>query len=88
MATSYNDYLHILAELWINFEDDERLTSLFEFNNLGFPLAYAQANNLAVITDEGARYVTQTWQSVLDGFELEDIGFDSFDDFVVAAELE
>ena len=34
------DKAGVLAELWINYRDDEDFTDFIEYNDIGLPLAY------------------------------------------------
>ncbi len=40
MATTFENKCAILADLWLNYKDNEELEDFVEYNDLGLPLAY------------------------------------------------
>lgn len=76
--TDFSNRCNLLAELWIDFRDDEDFVGFIESNDLGFPLAYAFANKLANLTDVGETLINETWDLLLEALDIkEDVGFDS-----------
>jgi hypothetical protein len=65
----------ILADLWLNYKDDEQLQDFFEYNDIGIPLGYAIAEELAKPTEIGVRYVEETYALLLESLELPDVEF-------------
>lgn len=61
MATNFSNKCAILAELWMNYRDDEQLQDFVEYNDLGLPLAYIINTELATITSVGELYVNETF---------------------------
>lgn len=52
----------VLAELWINYRDDEDFTDFIEYNDIGLPLAYFVAEGLVSDTSPlGDQYITETF---------------------------
>jgi hypothetical protein len=84
--TSFDKKCEILADLWLNFKNDEEFLDFFEYNDLGLPLAYAVANGIVETTDMAARFIEETFALLLDALEAEDIGFESIDDLLALDE--
>jgi len=51
----------ILAELWMNYRDDEDLKDFVEYNDLGLPLAYFLMNELVLPTKQAELYIDETY---------------------------
>jgi hypothetical protein len=49
-------------------------------------LAYLTKENLCEVSDDGARYITETWQLFLAGLNIKDEGFDSLEELFSIAE--
>ena len=77
--TDFTNICEILGSLYANYKEDEDLKDFIEFNDLGLPLAYFVSEGLAEVSDDGARYITETWQLFLASMDLQDIGWDSLD---------
>jgi hypothetical protein len=70
----------ILADLWLNYRDDEQLKDFIEYNDIGIPLGYAIAEELAKPTEIGVRYVEESYALLCEALELpDDIEWDSLD---------
>jgi hypothetical protein len=77
--TDFSNVCDILGELYANYKEDKEFKDFIEFNDLGLPLAYLTRENLAVPSDDGARYIMETWEIFLTGLKLEDTGFTDLD---------
>ena len=49
----------ILGDLWLNYRNDE---DFIEYNDLGLPLAYAFANDIAKETELAERYINESYE--------------------------
>lgn len=78
--TPFSSKCEILADLWMNYRDDDEFVDFVEYNDLGLPLAYAVTNNIATVTDNGTALISETWDLFLSAQSLEDTGFESLDD--------
>lgn len=79
--TEFTNKVKILAELWIDYRDDEQFEDFCEYNDLGLPLAYLTDNGLATSTELGNKYIQETFDLFLTALEIEeDTGFESLDD--------
>jgi hypothetical protein len=82
-STTYSDKVAILAELWLNYKDDEEFTDFVEYNDLGLPLAYAIANEIVKSTDIAEKFINETFDLLLAGLEIDsDTGFESLEDLL------
>jgi hypothetical protein len=77
----------ILADLWLNYRNDEQFTDFIEYNDLGLPLAYALANDIITTSPTVERFVNETFDLLLAGLEIDnDYGFESLDDLLDQSE--
>ena len=67
----------ILGSLWINYRQDEQFQDFIEYNDIGLPLAYAFAEEIAKPTEISEKYIDETYNLLLEALELEDELFDS-----------
>ena len=61
MAMDFSKKCEVLAELWINYKTDDNLSDFIEYNDLGLPMAYMVNTGLSNLTDEGMKYVNETY---------------------------
>jgi hypothetical protein len=78
--TDFSNRAEILAELWMEFRDDEELQDFIEYNDLGLPLAYLVTNKFCEVSALGIAYINETFDLFLTSLELEDTGFETLDD--------
>ena len=84
--TDFSNKVKILAKLWIDFRDDEKLKDFIEYNDMGLPLAYLSENMLSVPTELGNKYIEETFEMLLVALEIEeDTGFESLDELFGSA---
>jgi len=74
----------VLGSLYANYKEEEEFKDFIDFNDLGLPLAYFVSEGLCEVSDDGARYITETWQLFLASMELQDTGWDSLDQLFAA----
>jgi len=86
IVTDFRNVCEILGKLYSVYKDDEEFKDFIEFNDLGLPLAYFVAENLCEVSDDGSRYITETWALFLAGLNLEDTGFSDLDEVFEIAE--
>ena len=70
----------ILADLWLNHKDDAELEDFIDYNDIGLPLAYGFAEELAKPTEIGTKYVSETYALLLESLDLPDIEWQSLED--------
>jgi hypothetical protein len=84
--TDFSSVCDILGDLHSNYKDDKNFKDFIEFNDLGLPLAYLTSQNLCEVSDDGARYITETWDLFLAGLNIKDEGFETLDDLLEIVE--
>ena len=72
----------ILGDLWLNYRQDEQFADFIEYNDIGLPLAYAFANEIAKPTGIAEQYIEETYSLFLEALEIEDEVFDSLDEML------
>jgi hypothetical protein len=77
MTTDFSKQLSILGEFYQNYKDDVDLADFIDFNDLGLPLAYFASEGLCQVSDDGMRYIAETWDLFLVALEIKDEGFES-----------
>jgi hypothetical protein len=78
--TPYSNKCQILADLWMEYRDDEEFKDFIEYSDLGLPLAYAISAGVVESTLTAQGFIEETWNIFLAGLEIEDSGFDTLDD--------
>ena len=88
MATQFKSKCDILAELWLNYKEDEDFQEFIKYNDLGLPLAYVLATEIVDVTPTAENFVNETFDLLLGGLAMEDSdeGFDSLDDVLALGE--
>jgi hypothetical protein len=84
--TDFSNICDILGDLYSNYKEDKNFGDFIEFNDLGLPLAYLASENLCEPSDDGIRYVTETWDLFLAGLKVKDEGFEDLDQLLGFAE--
>lgn len=81
-ATSFEDKCDILADIWLNYRDEEDFKDFIEYNDLGLPLAYAIGEDIVKITPIAEKFINETFELLLAGLEIEDTGFETLDEML------
>lgn len=85
-TTPFSNKVLILAELWMDYREDEAFVELIKYGDLGFPLAYAIAENIVEPTPLAKQYINELWELFLSELGVEDTGtFESVGDVFDAA---
>lgn len=82
METSFDSKCAILAEIFVDYKEDAEFNDFREYNDLGLPLAYAISNGIVSVTSQAERFVNETFDLLLAGLGLEDIGFETIEDLL------
>jgi hypothetical protein len=80
--TEISNQIIILAELYANYREDKGFQEFVEFNDLGLPLAYLSSEGLAMPSEDGLRYIAETFELFLGSLDIEDTGFTSLDEML------
>ena len=82
-TTTFESKSLILGQLWLNYKGDDELADFFEYNDLGLPLAFAFAEGIINHTPTLEKYINESFDLLLAGFEVEDTGFEDITDLMV-----
>jgi hypothetical protein len=69
----------ILAELWMNYRDDDELQDFIEYNDLGLPLSYFLMNEIVLPTEQTHIYINETYDLLVAALGVEDGQWESLD---------
>lgn len=86
ITTPFSNKASILAELWMNYRDDDNFRDFIEYNDLGLPLAYAIAENIVSVSDKAKLFIEETFDVFLAGMDIEDTGFETLDSLLSQSE--
>jgi hypothetical protein len=84
MANDFSNKISILAELWMNYRDDEQLQDFVEYNDLGLPLAYFLMNELVLPTKQAEIYIEESYNLLVASLGAEDDEYESLDELLSA----
>ena len=87
MTTDFSNKITILAELWMNYREDDHLDDFMEYNDLGLPMAYLLMNEIVLPNEQSALYIDETFDLLLSALSVEDKGFESLDELLAAADM-
>jgi hypothetical protein len=76
----------ILAELWMNYRDDDQIKDFVDYNDLGLPLAYLITNEIVIPTKQAELYINETYDLLLASLEVEDEEYQSLDEMMDSSE--
>ena len=78
----FQNKITILAELWMNYRDDEELQDFVEYNDLGLPLSYFLMNEIVLPTDQAEIYINETYDLLIASLSVEDKQWESLDEML------
>ena len=78
----FENKITILAELWMNYRDDEGLQDFVEYNDLGLPLAYFLTNEIVLPTPQSELYINETYDLLIASLTVEDRQWESLDELL------
>jgi len=76
----------ILADLWLNYKTDQQLEDFMEYNDIGLPLAYAFAEDLAKPTVLAEKYISETYALLVEALNIPDEEYESLEEMLDASE--
>ena len=74
-TTPYSDVVIILAELWMDYREQETMKELIAYGDLAFPLSYAISEGIVESTPLAEQYINEVWSLLLGQLGVEDTGF-------------
>jgi hypothetical protein len=78
-GNTFENKITILAELWMNYRDDENLQDFLDYNDLGLPLAYLLMNEIVLPTSQSEIYINETYDLLIASLTVEDREWQSLD---------
>lgn len=81
-TTEFRSKCEILADLWLNYRDDEEFRDFVSYNDLGLPLAYAIANSIIEQNGIVEPFINEAWDLLIAGLGIEDTGFEALDELL------
>lgn len=85
-TTDFSAKTNILADLWMDYRDDENFKQFIEYNDLGLPIAYAIDNGIVDVSPMAEQFINESFRLLLAALGLEDEGFDNINDLFARAE--
>jgi hypothetical protein len=73
---------NILAELWMDYRQQEDLQDFIQYNDLGLPLGFLVSEELVTANDKAITMINETFDLFLATLEIEDQGFESLDEML------
>jgi hypothetical protein len=70
-ATTFENKVEILSELYSNYKDDEQFAQFMTYNDIGLPLAYLISSRLATATLDGEKYIDESFDMFATGLNLD-----------------
>jgi hypothetical protein len=82
-TTEFQDKTSILADVWLNYRDEEMFDDFIEYNDLGLPLAYlVDSGVVEAKSDQAKAFINETFALLLAGVGIEDTGFTTLDEIL------
>ena len=81
-GNTFDNKISILAELWMNYRDDEDLQDFVEYNDLGLPLAYFLMNEIVLPTSQSELYINETYDLFIASLQVADKEWESLDELL------
>jgi hypothetical protein len=81
-GTTQDNKTSILAELWMEYKNDEEFDDFMQYNDLGLPLAYAISNGIVDGTEQSEKFINETFELLLTILGIEDQGFETLNDLL------
>ena len=79
---SFENKSTILAELWMNYREDDQIKDFIEYNDLGLPLAYLITNEIVIPTNQADIYINESYDLLVAALEVEDLEYESLDEMM------
>ena len=81
-GNTFENKITILAELWMNYRDDDELNDFIEYNDIGLPLAYLLMNEIVLPTLQSSVYIDETYNLLITSLTVEDKEWASLDELL------
>ena len=84
MTTTFENKCIILADLWLNYRNDDNFDDFIQYNDMGLPLAYALSEGIVKGTELSDKFIDETFDLLLRAIGIEDTGFENLDDVLMS----
>lgn len=89
METSFENRCNILSELWLNYRDNKDFQDFVKYNDIALPLSFMISEGIIENPGElASSFVDETFDLLLKAVGQEDLGFETLDSLLKAAEEE
>lgn len=82
-GTTFENKCNILSEVWVDYRDEKDLEEFLTYNDLGLPLGFMVSEALVTPSQKAKDMIAETFDLLLGTLEVEDIGFESFDELML-----
>lgn len=83
----FADKTGVLAQLWIDFREDDNFSAFMDYNDIGVPMAYYIAEGLVNPTPLGEQYVEESLDMMFKLLEITEAEVDELEDASLGAIL-
>ena len=85
--TDFDSICAILGKFYSDYKEDEYFKDFIAFHDLGIPLAYFASEKLCKVSDDGKKYIGETWELFLGSLDLKDTGFEDLNQIFLKSPL-
>jgi hypothetical protein len=85
MVTDFSNICDILGKLYLQYKDDDAFQDFIEYSDIGLPLAYLTSEDLCEVSEDGKRYIVESWDLFLAALEISDTGFTTLEEVLHTA---
>jgi hypothetical protein len=79
----FNGKCNVLAELWLDYRDDEEFKDFIEYNDIGLPLSYLIYSEIAKPTGVAEQYINETYELLTQALGVSDTAlYDTLDEML------
>ena len=75
--TDFSKQVEILGQFYMSARDNKEMSEFMEFNDIGLPLSYLASEGLCDISEDGKKYVAESWEMFLLAMGITDEGFEN-----------
>lgn len=76
-TTDFSIRCEILADVWMDYREEDGFKELIDFADLGFPLAYCVYNQIVEALPHAVTLIDETFELLLQTMNVEDTGFEN-----------
>lgn len=87
-TTTKENKAGILADLWLNYKNDNEFKDFLEYNDLGLPLAFAYAEGIIESNETVDRFINETFDLLLSALDIGDTGFTTLNEMFIMSDTE